>query len=119
MGGHGPVGILRGTKGVQRKGVRTSVNVRVRARKEPGAKHDQTCRCLRPPCLGTPLVPSRGNIETNIPKHVEIESIQPRPILQRGPGFAKTSSNQTGGEERAKTSERAALSASDFAGLTK
>ena len=51
--------ILRGTKGVPRKGVWTSVDTRVWACREFRAKHDQTSCCLRPPFLGTPLVPSR------------------------------------------------------------
>ena len=45
---------LRGTKVVPRKGVRTSVNMRVRTRKGSRAKHGQTIRCLRPPFLETP-----------------------------------------------------------------
>ena len=51
--------LLRGTKGVPRKGVWASVNTRVWICKELNAKHDQTGCYLRPPFLGTPLVPSR------------------------------------------------------------
>ena len=50
---------LRGTEGVPRKGVWTSVDRRVWPCKESRAKHDQTSCCLRPPFLGTLLVPSR------------------------------------------------------------
>ena len=50
---------LRGTKGVPRKGVWTSVNLRVWTCEESRAKHDQTSCYSRPPFLGTPLVPSR------------------------------------------------------------
>ena len=49
---------LRGAKGVPRKGVRTSVNIRVWTCKEMRAKHGQTSFYSGPPCLGTPLVPS-------------------------------------------------------------
>ena len=51
---------LRGTKGVPRKGVWASVNMRVRTCKELSGKHDQTSCYLWPPFLGTPLVPSRN-----------------------------------------------------------
>ena len=51
--------ILRGAKGVPRKGVWTSVNRRFWKCKELRTKHGQASCCLRPPCLGTPLVPSR------------------------------------------------------------
>ena len=50
---------LRGTKGVPRKGVWTSVNVRVWACKELRVRHDQTSKYSRPPLFGTFLVPSR------------------------------------------------------------
>ena len=49
--------ILRGTKGVPREGVRRSVNMRVRTRKEMTVNHDETSCYSRPPFLGTPLVP--------------------------------------------------------------
>ena len=42
------------TKGVPRKGVWTSVNVRVWTCKELKAEHDQTSCYSRPPFLGTP-----------------------------------------------------------------
>ena len=45
---------LRGTKGVPRKGARTSVDMRVRACKELGVERDRTGCYLRPPFLGTP-----------------------------------------------------------------
>ena len=50
---------LEGTKGVPRKGVWTSVDMRVWTLKEWRVKHYQTSCCLRPPFLGNPLVPSR------------------------------------------------------------
>ena len=50
---------LRGAEGVPRKGAWASVDVRVWTCKESGAKHNQTRCHLRPPLLGTPLVPSR------------------------------------------------------------
>ena len=50
--------ILRGTKGVPRKGVWTSVDMSVWTCNELRANHDQTCCYLRPPFLGAPLVPS-------------------------------------------------------------
>ena len=50
---------LRETKGVPRKEVWTSVNMRVWTCKESRAKHDQASCYLRPPFLGTPLAPSR------------------------------------------------------------
>ena len=50
-------GTLRGAKGVPRKGVGTSVNMRVCTCKEVRVKHNQTICFLRPPLLGTPLVP--------------------------------------------------------------
>ena len=50
---------LRGAKGVPRKGVWASVNMRVWACNESRAKCDQTSCYLRPPFLGSPLVPSR------------------------------------------------------------
>ena len=50
----------RGTRGVPRKGVWTSVNMRVWTCKESKVKHNQTSCYLRPPFLGTPLVPSRS-----------------------------------------------------------
>ena len=43
----------------QGRGVWTSVNARVRTCKELRVKNDQTSCYLRPPFLGTPLVPSR------------------------------------------------------------
>ena len=55
----GVVVIVRGTKGVPRKWVGASVNLRVRTCTEWRVKHDQTSCCLRPQILGTPLVPSR------------------------------------------------------------
>ena len=51
---------LRVNKGVPRKGVWTSVNMRVWTCNELGVKHDRTSCYLRPPFLGTPLVPSRA-----------------------------------------------------------
>ena len=54
-----PMTCFRGTKGVPRKGVWASVSMRVWTCKELRAKHDQTSCYLRPPFLGTPLVPSR------------------------------------------------------------
>ena len=57
---HVMLNILRGTKGIPRKGVWASVNTRVWKRKELRAKHDQTSFYLRPPFLGTPSVPSRN-----------------------------------------------------------
>ena len=51
--------VLRGNKGVSRKGVWTSVNMMVWTCKELRVKHDQSSCYLRPPFLGTPLVPSR------------------------------------------------------------
>ena len=45
----------RGPKGVPRKGVWTSVKVKVRTCKELRVKHDQTSCYLRVPFLGTPL----------------------------------------------------------------
>ena len=50
---------LRGTTGVPRKGVWASVHMRVWTCEDLRAEHDQTSRYLRPPFLGTPLVPSR------------------------------------------------------------
>ena len=50
---------LRGAKGVPRKGVWTSVNMRVWTCKELGAKHDRSSCYSRPPFLGTPVVSSR------------------------------------------------------------
>ena len=47
---------LRGSKGVPRKGVGTSVNMRVRTCEESRAKCGQTTCYLRPPFLGTPSV---------------------------------------------------------------
>ena len=52
---------LRGTKGIPRKGVGTSVNMRVRMCKESRVKHYQTSRCLRPPIFVASLAPSRVN----------------------------------------------------------
>ena len=52
--------IVRGTKGVPRRGVWTSVRMRVWTCEELRVKRDQTSCCLRPPILGTPLVPSRS-----------------------------------------------------------
>ena len=49
----------RGTKGVPRRGVWTSVDMRVWTCNELRVKHDQTSCYLQPPFLGTPLVPSR------------------------------------------------------------
>ena len=49
-----PVSFLRRTKGVPRKGVQTSVSMRVRTCKEVRVKHDPTSCNLRPPFLGTP-----------------------------------------------------------------
>ena len=51
--------MLRGAKGGPRKGVWTSVDMRVWTCKESRVKHDQTRCYLRPPFLGTPFVPSR------------------------------------------------------------
>ena len=53
----------RGTKGVPRKGVWTSVNTRVWTCKEVRVKHEQTSYYLRPPFLRTPLAPSRCGAE--------------------------------------------------------
>ena len=50
----------RGSKGVQRKGVWISVNMGTWTCKELRVKHDQHSCYLRPPFLGTPLVPSRA-----------------------------------------------------------
>ena len=50
---------LRGAKGVQRKGVWTSVDMRVWTCKELRVNRDQTSCYLRPPFLGTPWVPFR------------------------------------------------------------
>ena len=49
----------RGTEGVPRKGVWTSVDLRVWTRREVRVNNDQTGCYLRPLFLGTPLVPSR------------------------------------------------------------
>ena len=49
-------------RGVPEKGVWTSVNMRVWTCKLLRVKRDQTSRDLRPPVLGTPLVPSRTTI---------------------------------------------------------
>ena len=46
---------LRGTQGVPRKEVRTSVNMRVRTCRELRGKHDQTSCYLRPPTPWDPL----------------------------------------------------------------
>ena len=54
---------LKGTKGVPRKGIGTSVNMRACTSKESRVKHDQTSCRLRPPILGTALVPSRLRVE--------------------------------------------------------
>ena len=54
---------LRGTKGVPRKWVWTSVNMRVWTCKEWGVKQYQTSGYLRPPFLETPLVPSKSCAE--------------------------------------------------------
>ena len=59
--------ILRGTKGVPRKGFWTSVNMRVWTCKELRVKHDQASCYLRPPFLGTFLVPSRVMITPHAP----------------------------------------------------
>ena len=67
--------ISRGSKGVPGRGVGTSVNMRIRTCKELRVKHDQDRCYLRPPFLGTPLVPS-GRMPTSHPVH------QPA----RGPG---------------------------------
>ena len=56
----GGVDCWRGTKGVPRKGVWASVNVRAWTCKALRAKHDRTSCYLRPPFLGTPWVPSGG-----------------------------------------------------------
>ena len=53
---------LRGTKGVPKKGFWTSVNTSVWACKELRVKRNQTSCYLRPPFLGTPLIPSRASI---------------------------------------------------------
>ena len=53
---------VRGTKGVPRKVVRASVSVRVWTCKEFRVKLNQTSCYLRPPLLGTPLVPSRTSL---------------------------------------------------------
>ena len=51
---------LTGTQGVPRMGVWTSVNMRGWTCEELRAKHNQASCCyLWPPCLGTPLLPSR------------------------------------------------------------
>ena len=50
---------LRGTEGVPRKGVWTSVNMRVWTCEASRVKHDHTSCYSRPPFLGTPLVYSR------------------------------------------------------------
>ena len=50
---------LRETKGVPKKGVWTSVSMRVWTCKTLRVKCDQTRSYLRPPFLGTPSVPSR------------------------------------------------------------
>ena len=55
--------ILRGTKGVPRKGVWTSVNMRVWTCKQLRVTPNETNGYLWPPFLGTPLVPSRVQIE--------------------------------------------------------
>ena len=47
--------VLRGTKGVPKKGVGTSVKTRVWACKELKVKRDQPICFLRPPLLGTPI----------------------------------------------------------------
>ena len=67
--------VLRGTKGVPRKGVGASVNMRVLTCKELRAKHHQTNCYLRPPFLGTPLVSSRmvGRGEPKYQGHVHRE----------------------------------------------
>ena len=49
---------FRGTKGVPRKGVWTSVNIRVWTCKELRVRHDRTGCYLRPLFLGAPSVPS-------------------------------------------------------------
>ena len=54
-----PLFIISGTKGVPRKGVWTSVKMRVWTCKESRVNNKQTSCYLRPPFLGTPLVPSR------------------------------------------------------------
>ena len=51
--------VLEGTRGVPRKGVWRSINMRIWACEELRAKHYQTSSYLRLPFLGTPLVPSR------------------------------------------------------------
>ena len=48
-------GHIRGTEGVPRKGVWTSVNMRVRTCKDLPSKRNQTSCYTRPPFLGTPL----------------------------------------------------------------
>ena len=50
----------RGTKGVPRKGVWTPVTMRVFKCKELRVNNDRTSCYLRPPFLGTPIVPSRA-----------------------------------------------------------
>ena len=70
-----------------------TVNMRVRTCKELRAKHNQTSCCLRPPFLGTPLVPSTANLR---PKMLDFRGFDSSIIFLLRGGIKRTQGQASG-----------------------